>query len=165
MIYKTWFCLNRNCRHEFTVADVENPPCPRCTGTRVQWIPRTTGVISSRTRNIDNTVKELRQAYGDKNYRSPVAGEAVNPKPNIVPVPGRTRRFAPAGGPGWGVDLPMTPNHQLYDAAYCGPTGVTAKVSAQVGNAPSKVPLDPRAATSTGAIPRFEARHQGAIRR
>ena len=160
MIYRTWFCLNRHCRHEYTVADVDNPPCPRCGEVRVRWIPGTTGVISSKTRAIDRTVAELKQTYGDQNYRSPVRGERAAPPTMPALVKGRTRRFAPAGGGGWSTELPTTADGRLYDGAFCGPSGVTAKLARQVGSAAAKVPVDKRAATVTGAIPKFEAVHR-----
>lgn len=156
MIYRTWFCLNRHCQHEFTVVDVDNPPCPRCSGTRVKWLPRTTGIISGKTAAIDKTVAELKTQYGDVNFNSPRAGERMQPRSMPGLVPGRTRRYAPGGGGGWAAELPTDPNGRLYDSAYCGHTGVTSKVAAQVGN---RVPVDKRAATTTGAIPKFEARH------
>ena len=157
MIYRTYFCLNRNCKHEFTVVDQDHPPCPRCAGTKVQWLPRTTGVMSAKTASIDNTVKDLVKTYGDKNYSSPArAGERAAPRVNPSPVAGQTRRFAPAAAAGWAVDVPIDRNGG-YAGAYCGPAGVTAKVSHGVG---VRTSLDPRSPTPTGSVPKIEGTHR-----
>ena len=155
MIYRTWFCLNRYCKHEFTQADADHPPCPRCGGLHVKWIPGTTGVISSKTRAIDQTVKEMRGQYGDVNFASPRRHERMQPKANPTPT-GRSRRWQAPGQNGWAIDLPETPNGQLYNQSVCAPAGITAKLSTSVNTVqgPHKW-----AASSTGAVPKFEARH------
>src|ERR1700752_3663062 len=130
MIYRTWYCLNKNCRHEFTGADADHRPCPRCTGVKVKWIPRTTGIMSGKTRAIDNTVADLRKVYGDKNYNSPQLGRRAEPKHNPDLVQGRTAKFAAPGALGWATDIPIDPNTGKMPSSYCGTTGVTAKVSA-----------------------------------
>ena len=164
MIYRTFFCLNRNCMEEFTVTDEENPPCPLCGGDKVQWIPKTTGVISQATQNADNTVKQLQADYGHKNYRSPVRGEGVNPRPEPT-VPGRTMRFAPKSNPGWALDLPVDQKGHLSGSAYCGPTGITVKGKHPVGDGRAKVPMSDK--VSGGPSPKFEAAHRppGGVRR
>lgn len=161
MIYRTWFCLNRNCRHEFTVADQDAPPCPRCAGTKTQWIPKTTGVISGKTRNIDQTVKEMRAAYPNQgNWRSPGRGERSAPYLNPEAVGKNRRRFAPASNPGWGIDLPTDKAGRIIDAARCAPTGVTIKAPAVVG---AKVPVAKNSPSQTGMIPKYEAVHRGKL--
>jgi hypothetical protein len=162
VIFRSWFCLNRHCRHEWTEADADHPPCPRCGGLRVKWIPGTTGIISGKTKAIDATAKDLiaRNPQGvNINYQSPRRGERMMPKVNPVPT-GRSRRWQAPGQAGWAIDLPETPNGQLYNQSYCAPAGVTAKLSTAVGT--------PRgahkwAATGTGAVPRYEARHRGKV--
>jgi len=160
LIYRTFACLNRNCLHEFTVTDQEAAPCPRCSGARTKWVPRTTGVISGKTRQADQAVRELRDAYGDKNYNSPRIGQRAEPRHNPVVVPGKGRKFAPAANPTWATELPTTSDGKLYDGAYCGTTGVTAKVSHGVGNSAAAIPVAKNSASRTGAIPKFEASHR-----
>jgi hypothetical protein len=157
MIYRTFFCLNRNCMEEFTVTDQENPPCPICGGAKVQWIPKTTGVMSEKTQSVDNTVKQLQADYGNKNYRSPVRGESTAPRP-APQVPGRTMRFAPKSNPGWALNIPVDQNGHVIDRASCGPTGVTVKGKHPVGDGRSKVPLNDR--VGSGPTPRLEASHR-----
>jgi len=157
MIYRTFFCLNRNCpQEEFTITDMEDPPCPACAG-RCQWLPRTTGTLSPKTQNIDSTVRELQQAYGDKNYQSPVRGEPMRPKPPPE-VAGRSMRFAPKSNPGWAVNLPVDQNGHLTGASFCGPTGVTVKGQHPVGDGRAKVPLNNK--VSGGPTPQVEASHR-----
>jgi hypothetical protein len=158
MIYRTWFCLNRHCKYEFTMADADHPPCPRCGGLHVKWIPGTTGIISGKTRAIDATVKDLqaRNPQGvDINYQSPRRGERMMPRINPV-TNGRSRKWSPQAG--WNIDLPETPNGQLYNQSICSPAGITAKLSTPVGTAHG---AHKWAATSTGVVPRYEARHSG----
>lgn len=137
MIYRTWICLNRHCLHENTVADVEYPPCPRCGGAKVKWVPRTVGVLSSRTRNIDQTVRELaRETYtdqGDKNWNSPRRGERAAPRVNPS-LGSNVMPYTPAGAPAWGANLPVDPKTGA-PLAYCGNTNVTAPLRAEVGRA------------------------------
>lgn len=158
MINRTWFCLNRHCKHEFTLADTDHPPCPRCGGIHVRWVPKPIAIRSAATTKADRTVTEMHAQLGDKNFNSPRMGERMAPKVNPTPVPGRTQKFAPVGAPGagWAVDMPLDQNGQMT-GSYCGPTGVTAKVAHQVG---TKVPVDKRAATATGAVPKYEATHR-----
>lgn len=137
------------------MADKDHPPCPRCGCLHVKWIPRTTGVISGKTQNIDRTVKELVAQSGDKNYNSPRRGERAAPRLNPTVTPGRTMKFAPtdAPGAGWALDIPTANGVPL---TYCGPTGVTAKVgNAMVGDGAARVK-----ATRAGPTPRYEARHR-----
>lgn len=161
MIYRTWFCLNKHCRHEFTVADKENPPCPRCTGIHVKWLPKPVGIISGKTKQTDADVKGLQRIYGEKNYRSPVRGERAAPKVNPSLVPGQTARYGAPGAPGWNTEIPIDPNTGVMPGSYCGPTGVTAKLGTAIGN---RTPLHKLAATPTGGIPRIEATHRGGKR-
>jgi hypothetical protein len=99
MINRTLFCLNKHCRHEFTMATQgeAHPPCPRCGNLHVRWVPKPVAIRSQATQKIDATVAEL---VGQKNMNSPRMGERMQPRINPTVVPGRTQRFAPAGAPG-----------------------------------------------------------------
>jgi hypothetical protein len=132
MIYRTWICLNRYCLHENTVADVEYPPCPRCGGAKVKWIPKAVNIKSERTQNIDADVKQLRDVYGDKNYQSPRRGERMAPKLNPSVNPARTMPFTAPGHPGWAANLPVDPQTGA-PLPYCTTTNVTAPLKAEVG--------------------------------
>ena len=153
VIFRSWFCLNRHCRHEFTVADLDHPPCPRCGGSKVRWLPRTVGVISAKTQAIDATVKETLQVIGDKNYTSPRMGERMAPPLNPM-ARGPTKKFAPA--PGWAIDCPVGADGNI-NQAFCAPAGITAKVNHGVG---TKTQLRADSPSSTGMLPKYEAVHR-----
>lgn len=130
MIIRSYACLNRRCRHEFD-SDGDFPPCPRCRGLRVQWVPRPVNINTSRTAAIDKTARELAADFGLTNFRSPVAGQAAMPPP-AIPHPAASA--APSNGEttfepqrGWRINLPAD---ALTGAgkAVCAPTGVTAKI-------------------------------------
>lgn len=158
MIYRTFFCLNKHCRHEFTVTDNMYPPCPRCSGLKTKWIPKTTGVISGKTRQADADVRGLQRIYGEKNYKSPSMGQRMEPRHNPELIPGQTQRYGAPGFAGWSTEIPIDPQTGVMPRSYCGTTGVTAKLASPVGN---KTPIMPQAATSTGGIPAYEASHRG----
>lgn len=130
MIIRTYSCLNRRCRHEFD-SDGDFPPCPRCRGLRVQWVPRPVNINSARTAGIDATARQLAADYGLTNFRSPQPGQPAippaRPAPPQPPPPasGRANVFEPQQG--WRITLP---DDALQGAghAVCAPTGVTAKV-------------------------------------
>ena len=153
MIYRSWICLNRNCLHQWTEVDSDHPPCPRCAGSKVQWVPKTTGVISQKTQSIDATVKETVKAIGDKNYASPKMGQRMAPKINPTPT-SHTKKFAPA--PGWSIDCPVGADGNI-NQAFCAPAGITAKVSHGIGRK-SQVRAD--SPSPTGMIPKYEAVHR-----
>jgi hypothetical protein len=157
MVVRTWFCLNKFCRHTFDMADADHPPCVRCGGIHVKWIPKQVNILGERTKQADRDVRALQQVYGDKNYRSPQRHEAVAPKLNPVVTPGKTIPFTPMQG--WSADIPVDASGAPMTV--CAPTGVTAKLP--VNSIGQRVPVDKRSATSTGAIPKYEARHQGVI--
>lgn len=143
MVWRTYSCLNRRCRNEFN-SDADHPPCPRCRGLRVQWIPKAFGINSTRTAAIDKTARELAADFGLTNFRSPQAGRsAVDLPPPAGPDAGT---FEPV--PGWRVKLPAAALSGA-GAAFCAPTGVTAKVKAEIGRA---VPAD----KNLGAASRIE---------
>jgi hypothetical protein len=117
VINRTWFCLNKWCRHEFTVADQDHPPCVRCGGLHVRWVPKPIAIKSEATKKADRSVADLQQQYGDKNFNSPRMGERMAPKVNPTPVPGRTMKFAAPNVQGWAVDLPLDPNGRVIDGS------------------------------------------------
>jgi hypothetical protein len=151
MIIRTWFCLNRWCKTTFD-GEGDHPPCPRCGGIHVQWVPKPVAIRSEKTKQIDRTVAQLTGTYGDKDYRSPRRHERMAPPVNPTVTPGKTRRFEPVKG--WAVELPLDQNGA--PVGICAPTGVTAVQKAAVG---ARAPIDKRSATATGAVPKYEARH------
>lgn len=159
MIYRTFVCLNRHCLHEFTVADTDSPPCPRCTCVHTKWLPKSFAVKSEKTRQADQAVKEVRQAYGDKNYNSPHRYERMEPRYNPIAIKGQTRPYQAPGMQGWGLEVPVDKNGQ-YFGSYCGTTGVTAKLPVNVG---VRQAVSPRSPSETGGVPVFEATHKGRI--
>lgn len=155
MIIRTWACLNRHCLNVFD-GDTDFPPCTACGGIRVKWVPRPVAILSEKTKQVDKTVAQLTATYGDKNYRSPRRHESTAPKLNPAVVPGKTRRFEPAGMAGWAADLPL--DAAGNPVAICAPTGVTAKLPiAQTGQ---KVPMSKASPGPTGSTPRYEASYR-----
>jgi hypothetical protein len=133
MVNRTWFCKNKWCRNEFTVADADHPPCPRCGNLHVSWVPKPVAIRSEATKKADATVKVMQQQYGDKNFNSPRMHERMAPKVNPTVVPGKTQHFAPASPlPGFALDVPVGPSGAI-EQCYCGPTGVYSRVSAPIG--------------------------------
>lgn len=134
MIIRSYSCLNRHCRHEFD-SDGDFPPCPRCRGLRVQWVPRPVNINSERTRRIDATARQLAADHGLSNFNTPTAGQpavgrnqagrpAIQPTQNPASPPG-PNIFEPQ--PGWRIAVPDAAL-QGKGAALCAPVGVTAKV-------------------------------------
>jgi len=124
MVTRAYSCLNRNCRNEFN-SEADHPPCPRCRGLRVQWLPKPFG-INKGSASIDRTVRQLAEDYGMKDFRSPQRGQQVK-IPTAVTANGRQAgTFEPQKG--WRIPMPES---ALSGAghAVCAPTGVTAKVS------------------------------------
>jgi hypothetical protein len=153
VIVRSWACLNRHCVNVFDMADADFPPCPRCGGLRVKWVPRPIAIKSEKTKQIDRTVTQLTETYGDKNYRSPRKHEATAPKVNPTVTPGKSMTFSPAGMPGWKTEVPL--DAKGAPAAICAPTGVTASLT--VKGLEKKVPVDKRSPTSHGSRPKYEA--------
>jgi hypothetical protein len=138
--------LNRHCVLEFTV-EGEQPPCPRCGGTKVKWLPRPFAIRSEATRKVDATVAEVVAVQGDKNYASPVRGERMAPRVN--PTLGAGLTMTPSGIP---VDRNGNPQF------YCGTVPVTAATVASLPPpAPGKTFKPPTVFSRT----RYEGRHRG----
>ncbi len=154
MIIRSWICLNRHCVHEYD-AEGDYPPCPRCGGLRVKWVPRPVAIRSEKTKAADASVRQLTDIYGDKNYRSPRRHEAMAPKVNPTTTAGKTMRFEPKGMAGWSADLPL--DGAGNPVAICSPTGVTAKVSLSPGQLGTRVP---ESGPSLGKHTRFDASHR-----
>jgi hypothetical protein len=156
MIYRTWFCLNKYCRSEFTVADADHPPCTRCGCLHVRWVPKPFGIKSERTKQADQAVKEVKEIYGDKNYNSPQRYERMEPRHNPIPVKGQTRKYAAPGMEGWATEVPVDKNGH-YFSSYCGTTGVTAPVSVPQN---ARIPVLPNSPTAIGSVPQIQASHR-----
>lgn len=162
MVIRTYSCLNRRCRHEFDSAG-DFPPCPRCRGLRVQWVPRPVNINSSRTAAIDQTARQLAADFGMTNFRSPVAGQAAMPP---IAASGNRNVFEPQQG--WRIEVPddaLTGQGR----AVCATTGVTAKVKVDpnAGALPPTTlgPAAIRAPDALRAATRIEAAHKGTIPR
>jgi hypothetical protein len=163
MIIRTYSCLNRHCRHEFD-SDHDFPPCPRCRGLRVLWVPKPVAIRSSVTSAIDKTARELAADFGMSNFRSPVAGQAAMPPPPAAT--NKRNTFEPQKG--WRIDLP---DEALSGAghAVCAPANVTAKIKVDpnAGALPPST-LAPPALRSPDALrqnTRIEGTHRGRIER
>lgn len=152
MIIKSWACLNRYCLKVFDSSDGDYPPCPRCGGLKVKWVPRPVAIKSAATAQIDRDVQALKEVYGDKSYRTPRRGESVAPRANQA-VGNRAQRYTPMAG--WTADVPLDGNGNFM--AHCAPTGVTSKVSAKVGQ---RVPVTSVAGKQLGVGGNIEASHR-----
>lgn len=127
MVWRTYSCLNRHCRFEFN-AEGDHPPCSRCGGLRVKWVPRPVNIGRGVAARVDRDVNALVVQAGMTDYRSPkYAGDKVAIS-EPAPAQDGMRQFKPQGGMGWSLNIP----EQAYmnNRAYCGPTGVTAKLKA-----------------------------------
>jgi len=149
MVIRSYTCLNRNCRNEFDSSE-DHPPCPRCRGLRVQWLPRPVNINSrGRAAAIDKTVRELVEAHGMTDFRSPQRGESVMKRPTPPPS-GEAHAFEPQ--PGWRINMPDSAM-QGRGHAVCATTGVTAKVAVPFDRA---VP----ASKTLGAASRIEGSYR-----
>ena len=128
MVIRSYSCLNRRCQTEFDSSG-DFPPCPRCRGLRVQWVPRPVAIRSSATTAIDATARQIATDYGLTNFATPERGKpairpAPGPQPTHSPHRGEPNVFEPQ--PGWRVKLPD--NVLAANQAACMPAGVTAKI-------------------------------------
>lgn len=124
---RSYSCLNRRCQYEFN-SEGNHPPCPRCRGLRVQWVPKSFGINTARTASIDKTARELAADFGLTNFRTPEAGRSAVSLP--TPTGGNAGTFEPM--PGWKINMPAGAL-QGAGQAICAPTGVTAKVKVDFG--------------------------------
>jgi hypothetical protein len=124
MIIRTYGCLNRNCQHEFT-SDGDFPPCPRCRGIRVKWVPGAFNVGGKgNAKDVDAIARGLADDYKLTNFRTPEVGRSA------VALPQGNGKTAGTFEPQQGWKIPM-PESALTGQghAVCAPTGVTAKVT------------------------------------
>jgi hypothetical protein len=146
--------LNRFCIHQWD-GEGEHPPCPRCGGIQVKWVPKPVAIKSEKTKQVDRTVAQLTATYGDKDYRSPRRHERMAPQVNPSVVAGKTMDFTPKGFSGWTTKVPVDANGNPH--AICAPTGVTAKLPIQ--GLEKRVPVSKASPSTTGSRPQWEARH------
>ena len=106
MITRSWFCLNKHCKREFTVATEgeAHPPCVYCGGLHVRWVPKPVAIKSAATQKVDKTVADTLKYMSNNTFNSPRMGERMAPRVNPTPG-GNTHRFAPAAG--WAADVPV----------------------------------------------------------
>lgn len=158
-IKRSYSCLNRRCRYEFD-SDGDFPPCPRCRGLRVQWVPKPVAINSSRTAAIDTTVRELASDFGLSNFRSPTPGQAAV-APGATASASDGNYFEPQKG--WRIKLP---DAALSGAghAVCAPAGVTAKIKVDP-NGPALSPNPNFGPDKLRAATTIEATHRGRIPR
>jgi len=157
MVWRSYSCLNRNCRNEFN-SEEDHPPCPRCRGMRVRWLPKPFA-IGKVARGIDRTTRDLADTYGMSDIRSAVAGQSVKQATNPA-GPSSTRAFAPANSPIGGVQVPdacLDPTRSKHGMAFCGPTGAVAPLKAgAMGIMEKAVP----ASKTLGAASRIEGSYR-----
>lgn len=159
MIIRTYSCLNKNCRNEFDSA-ADHPPCPRCRGRRVQWVPRPVAINSARTASIDKTARELAADFGMTNYRSPEFGKpAIVAKPTAGPATGDLP-YEPMKG--WRMNMPASALSGGGHAV-CGPTGVTAKIKVDPNGGPLKESNPRLGMDAIRANTRIEGTHRGKV--
>lgn len=118
-VWRTWACLNRRCKHQFN-AQADFPPCPRCGGLRVNWVPQPFAIKSERTKMGDWAAKSLEEqarAGGMTNLQSPRRDERMAPKVSVQGQKMGPMDYEPVKG--WKVTLPAM-------QAMCAPTGLTA---------------------------------------
>ena len=128
-VWRTWNCLNRRCRNTFN-AQEDFPPCPRCGGLRVNWIPRPVAVHGASAQNrktIVNEVEEQARAAGIDQIRSTMRGDPAATRVTInTAVGGRTSDLDYEPVSGWKVRLPAQALSGRSGASVCAPTGMTA---------------------------------------
>lgn len=160
MITRTYSCLNRRCQTEFD-ATADHPPCPRCRGLRVQWVPKPVAINSGATRQIDHTAARLAADFGMSNFRSPSRGKPASLAAAPAPVSAERNVFEPM--PGWRINLPAAALSGA-GAAVCAPTGVTAKVKVDPNAGPLKETNPATGMAALRAATVIEARHAGKVK-
>jgi hypothetical protein len=156
MIIRSYSCLNRRCQYQFD-ADADHPPCPRCQGLRVQWVPRPININSGRSAAIDKTARELAADFGMSDFRTPELGKsAVRRAPALESTFPKTTNMTFEPQPGWRINIPESAL-QGGGHAVCAPTGVTAKIRVDPNQGALKA--DPR--VDMRSVTRIEASHRG----
>lgn len=161
-VTRTYECLNRHCRRQFN-STANHPPCPRCRGIHVKWVPGTFAILA-KAPAVDRTVRDLAETQDVKNFRSPKRGRGVAlPRAPVPASSGRTMPFTPTGASGWTAQVPV--DAKGAPIAACVPTNVTAplpigkmgqidKVQEKNGNFGEPVPLVQARHRPRGGIPK-----------
>lgn len=159
MIIRTYSCLNRRCTYQFDSTE-NHPPCPRCGGLRVQWVPGKFGIRTAGTVKADNAARQLADDFGLTNFNSPRRGEPAMPKHAAPPPPQNGSGISYEPQKGWRVQLP----EQVLQtgSSYCAPTGMTSKVT--VDPNAGKLSQTNWGTDRLAANTRIEASHKGRIR-
>lgn len=161
MIIRTWGCLNRRCRNEWT-ADGDHPPCPKCGGLKVKWIPGGFA-IAKKSPGYDKTIRTLTDRAGMTDMNEPRAGERAKPKP-VIPNAAKFQDVTVGGFSGKvGLDKNGAP------VPTCLPNGMTDTMSVPLGgkfrdggvSVPVKQGDRVVQAPLRGPTPKVVARHGG----
>jgi len=161
MIIRTWACLNRNCRNEWT-ADGDHPKCPKCGALKVKWVPGGFAIMK-KSPGYDKTIRSLTDHAGMTNMSDPVAGERSAPKVT-VPKAARFEDIKVAGVSGKvGIASDGSP------VPTCLPNGMSDKVTVSTGtnfrdggvSVPVRVGDRMMKAPLSGPTPLVVARHKG----
>ena len=122
MPIRSFLCLNRRCLTEFDSPYLNPSKCPRCSGPKVQWLPKPVGILSGPTKKADQTIKDLAADFGMTNVNTPRAGERAMPRPSQ----GNVVDFRMKNAPAWGGKFLIGPDGKPW--SMCVPTGVTGKM-------------------------------------
>ena len=147
MPLRTWDCLNRNCKKRFNSTE-EYPPCPRCRGARVKWVP-VSFAIQTQAKKIDTNLRGLADDYGMTDIKSTREGESqrgYTPPKGVPTIP-----YAP--GTDWAANIPVDKNGTPIVS--CVPAKAPPTKIKGVGGAPRYASGE----RLSGPTPQFEARH------
>lgn len=125
MILRTWGCLNRNCRHEWT-GEGDHPPCPACGSLKVKWIPNGFAILK-KAPGYDKTIRSLTDRAGMTNMNDPRPGERAKPRPAIPSA----AKFQDITVGGYGGKVGLDANGKPVPT--CLPNGMSDRVSVQTG--------------------------------
>lgn len=161
MIIRTYGCLNRQCRNEWT-ADGDHPPCPRCGSLKVKWIPGGFAIMKKSV-GYDKTIRTLTDRAGMTNMNDPQAGQRSAPRV-AAPAAAQFQDISVGGFKGRvGLDKNGSP------VPTCLPNGMTDTVAVPLGGKFSEgrvsVPVKQGdrvvQAALRGPTPKVVARHKG----
>lgn len=125
MIIRTWGCLNRNCRNEWT-GEGDHPPCPKCGALKVKWIPGGFAIVK-KSPGYDKTIRQLTDRQGLTNINDPRAGERAAPRA-AVPTAAKFEDVSVGGFKGKvGLDAKGKP------VPTCLPNGMSDKMTISTG--------------------------------